>query len=203
MHKTVDPVMLATPRTLTIVGFGGNVHRPSRTRALIEEVIGRIAANHLAHCVKSEVFDVLDVMPELGQVAGGPNLPANVEQVIHRLETADAIVVGSPVYKGSYTGLFKHFFDLIDPQRLLGLPVVLTATGGGDRHALVVEHQLRPLFGFFSSHTIATSIYASERDFVDGRIHSAPLEQRIDAAVGDLAIWLERGDHHKLASVKA
>jgi FMN reductase len=59
------------------------------------------------------------------------------------------------------------------------------------------------LFGFFSSHTIATSIYASERDFVDGRIRSAPLEQRIDAAVGDLAIWLERGDHHKLASVKA
>jgi hypothetical protein len=95
MHKTVDPMMLATPRTLTIVGFGGNVHRPSRTRALIEEVIGRIAANHLAHCVKSDVFDVLDVMPELGQVAGGPNLPANVEQVIHRLETADAIVATS------------------------------------------------------------------------------------------------------------
>ena len=196
-------MMLATPRTLNIVGFSGNLHRPSRTRALIEAVIDRIAAHHPANSVKADVFDILDLMPELGQAIGGPDLPAKLEQVIHRLETADAIVVGSPVYKGSYTGLFKHFFDLIDPQRLLGLPVVLTATGGGDRHALVVEHQLRPLFGFFSSHTIATSIYASERDFVDGRIRSAPLEQRINAAVRDLAIWLERGDHHKLASVKA
>jgi hypothetical protein len=80
MHKTADPMMLSTPRTLTIVGFGGNVHRPSRTRALIEEAIGRIAANHLAHCVKSDVFDVLDVMPELGQVAGGPSFPAKADR---------------------------------------------------------------------------------------------------------------------------
>jgi FMN reductase len=194
--------MLAKPYALNIVGFSGSPNRPSRTRNLIEGVIERIAALRPAGAVTSEVFDILDVMPELGQTLGGGKLSTKLEHVIHRLETADAIVVGTPVYKGSYTGLFKHFFDLIEPQRLLGLPVVLTATGGGDRHALVVEHQLRPLFGFFSSHTIATSIYASERAFSEGRIHSAALEQRIDAAVRDLAIWLERSNEHKLASVK-
>jgi FMN reductase len=149
-------MMMAAQRPLTIVGFSGNLHRPSKTRALVETVIARIAAHRGGETVDATVYDLLDVMPELGLAMGAPQLPAKLEAVIERLATADAVVVGSPVYKGSYTGLFKHFFDLIEPQRLAGLPVVLTANGGGDRHALVVEHQLRPLFGFFSSHTIAT-----------------------------------------------
>jgi FMN reductase len=186
--------MPTAARILNIVGFSGNVHRPSKTRTLVETVIERIAARHPAAEIKSDVFDLIDAMPELGDVFGYMPLPAKLEALIERIATADALVVGTPVYKGSYTGLFKHFFDLIEPQRLAGLPVVLTANGGGDRHALVVEHQLRPLFGFFSSHTIATSIYASERDFVDGKIRSELLEQRIDAAARDLTIWLNRAE---------
>ena len=191
--------MMTSPRPLRVVGFSGNVHRPSRTRTLVEAVIAQIVARRGSQPVDTTVYDMLDVMPELGLAMSGPQLPAKLEAVIERIATADAVVVGSPVYKGSYTGLFKHFFDLIEPQRLAGLPVVLTANGGGDRHALVVEHQLRPLFGFFSSHTIATSIYASERDFTDGRIQSEALTKRIDAAVGDLAVWLERNDNLKLS----
>ena len=193
---------LAETRTLNVVGFSGNLHRPSKTRTLVETVIERIAARRTDDAVRSIVFDVIDVMPELGQALGGPDLPPKLQKAIDRLASADAIVVGSPVYKGSYTGLFKHFFDLIEPQRLTGLPVILTASGGGDRHALVVEHQLRPLFGFFSSHTIATSIYASEPDFGDGHIRSEPLRQRIEAAVSDLAIWLDHGNHFKLTSAE-
>jgi FMN reductase len=188
-------MILTASRTLNIVGFSGNVHRPSKTRTLVETVIERIAARHPAAEIKSEVFDLIDAMPELGQVFGFMPLPDKLEALIERIAGADALVVGTPVYKGSYTGLFKHFFDLIEPQRLAGLPVVLTANGGGDRHALVVEHQLRPLFGFFSSHTIATSIYASEHDFSDGNICSDLLEQRIDAAARDLTIWLNRAEH--------
>lgn len=187
-------MMPPSTRTLNIVGFSGNVHRPSRTRTVVETVIERIAARHPATEIKSEVFDVLDVMPDLGQALGAGPLPAKVEALIERIASADALVVGTPVYKGSYTGLFKHFFDLIEPQRLAGLPVVLTATGGGDRHALVVEHQLRPLFGFFGSHTIATSIYASGQDFADGQVRSDLLEKRIDAAARDLTIWLTRAE---------
>lgn len=190
---------MTVPRPLKVVGFSGNVHRPSRTRTLVEAVIAQIVTRRGGQPIETTVYDMLDVMPELGLAMSGPQLPAKLEAVIERIATADAVVVGSPVYKGSYTGLFKHFFDLIEPQRLAGLPVVLTANGGGDRHALVVEHQLRPLFGFFSSHTIATSIYASERDFTDGRIQSEALTKRIDAAVGDLAVWLERNDNLKLS----
>jgi FMN reductase len=191
--------MIVPAHPLRIVGFSGNLRRPSKTRSLVDAVIERVVTRLGDNTVEASVYDLLDVMPELGLTVSGPQLPAKLEAMIDRLTDADAIVVGSPVYKGSYTGLFKHFFDLIEPARLAGVPVVLTATGGGDRHALVVEHQLRPLFGFFSSQTIATAIYASERDFLDGRVHSEALSHRIDAAVSDLATWLDRNDNRKLS----
>jgi FMN reductase len=183
----------ALQHTFNIVGFSGNVQRPSKTRTLVETVIGRIADRHSASAaIETEVFDLSDAMHDLLQVTGGAALPPKLAFLVERMANADVLVVGSPVYKGSYTGLFKHFFDLVDPLRLAGLPVVLTATGGGDRHALMVEHQMRPLFGFFSAHTIATSIYASDRDFVEGRVQSQALLARIDAAVNDLGVWLNR-----------
>jgi FMN reductase len=193
--------MIASARPLNIVGFSGNPRRPSRSRTLVETVVERVVARRGDGAVDASVYDIVDVMPELGLAMAGAHLPAKLDDMINRLTGADAIIVGSPVYKGSYTGLFKHFFDLIEPPRLAGLPVVLTASGGGDRHALVVEHQLRPLFGFFSSHTIATSIYASDRDFTDGGIHSEPLLRRIEAAVNDLTIWLESNDTIKLSRI--
>ncbi|MFQ2466534.1 NAD(P)H-dependent oxidoreductase [Aeromonas caviae] len=58
-------------------------------------------------------------------------------------------MVATPVFRGSYTGLFKRFFDLIGQDTLTDKPVLLAATGGSQRHALVIDHQIRPLFSFF------------------------------------------------------
>ena len=96
---------------------------------------------------------------------------------------ADVLVVGSPAYRASFTGLFKLFFDHIDQYALTDTEVILTATGGSDRHALLVEHQMRPLFGFFQAHTLPLGIYASAKDFTDGRVSSIELQERIDSTI--------------------
>jgi FMN reductase len=70
------------------------------------------------------------------------------------VEAADALIVGTPVYRASFTGLFKHFFDFVEQTALVDVPVLLAASGGSDRHALVLEHQLRPLFSFFQAQTL-------------------------------------------------
>lgn len=67
--------------------------------------------------------------------------------------------------------------------------MILAATGGGDRHALVVEHQLRPLFGFFMAHTLPSAIYAADRDFADYRIVSDALSLRVEQAVDELGAF--------------
>jgi FMN reductase len=192
--------MLVPSRPPSIVGFNGKLQRPSKTCVLVETAIERLVAQR-DEAVNASAYDIVDVVPELELAMGSPQLPAKLEDMTECLTAADAIVFGSPVYKGSYTGLFKHFFDLIEPPHRAGLPVVLTASGGGDRHALAVEYQLRPLFGFFSSHTIATAIYASERDLAEGRIYSETVLRRIKAAVSDLAIWLVRNNNVKLSRI--
>ncbi len=67
---------------------------------------------------------------------------------------------------------------------------MLSATGGGEKHALVIEHQLRPLFGFFEAATLPTGVYASGADFASGVPASPPLLARIDRAVAQFAPWL-------------
>jgi FMN reductase len=76
--------------------------------------------------------------------------------------------------------LFKHLFDFIDPAALVSRPVVLTATGGGQKHALVVEHQLLPPFGFFTALALPIAISASDGDFVDYQLTNPTVINRCD-----------------------
>lgn len=163
-----------------IVGLAGSLSRPSKTRSLVDLVTAKAAA---AFGAAAATYDLTDLQPALGTAGTLDDLDGLPRAILAQVLSADALVVGSPVYKGSYTGLFKHLFDLIDPAALAGKPVLLTATGGGDKHALVIEHQLRPLFGFFESFTLPTGIYASGTDFIDGVPASPALLARIERAV--------------------
>ena len=167
-----------------IVAISGSPRRPSKTSALVEliaaEVVGRTRA-------RLDIFDLVDAGPGLGAALQRSDLTLPAARIIDAIEQADALIVGTPVYKGGYTGLFKHIFDLVEPQSLAGKPVVITATGGGPRHALVVEHALRPLFGFFEALTIPTAVYASDADFLNGELSDTRVLARTSAAAQQLA----------------
>ena len=168
---------------LKIVGFAGSSSRPSRTRNLVETIV-RTAARRTD--ASSEVYDLTEIHPSLGATLDAREAPSDLEALIATITDADALVVGSPVYKGTYTGLFKHLFDLIEPRALKDKPIVLSATGGSERHALVLDHGLRPLFAFFSADIVATGIYATETDFTDHRPVSSGLISRIDRVADEL-----------------
>jgi FMN reductase len=178
-----------TPMSRQVVGISGSLSQPSKTRALVAAAAARTSARFGLPAV---VHDLDDLGPSLGQARALDDLAPQARAIVDALIGADALIVGSPVYKGSYTGLFKHLFDLIEPAALAGKPVLLTATGGGEKHALVIEHQLRPLFGFFEAATLATGVYASSADFAEGVPAAAALTARIDRAVEQFAPWLGR-----------
>ena len=93
--------------------------------------------------------------------------------------------------KAAYTGLLKHLFDLIDQAVLAGRPVVLAATGGSDRHALVIEHHLRPLFAFFGAHALPAGLYATNADFISSDQLAVATEARISRLVDQLDAWVK------------
>jgi FMN reductase len=179
--------MIGARGTIKVVGISGNVKRPSKTHALVGQVLGAVSERY---GVATRHLDLSDTLPDLGLTFERDAIKHGLARVIELIETADILVVGSPVYKGTYTGLFKHLFDLIDPNALNGMPVVVTATGGGDRHALVVEQSLRPLFGFFMAHAMPTAIYASARDFEGDRVVNKDTVKRIEDAVTQLGPFI-------------
>ncbi|MBZ7927383.1 FMN reductase (plasmid) [Ensifer adhaerens] len=168
---------------LRLVSLTGSFNRPSKTRALADHIASLVEARY---AVESELYDLNDVGPSLGRALWRKDLDRQASDVVNAVISADVLLVGSPTYKGSYPGLFKHLIDLIDPLELRGKPVILTATGGGDRHALVVEHQLRPLFGFFSARTLPTAIYAADVDFRDYQVAPSRLAARFEDLLSDL-----------------
>lgn len=160
--------------------LSGNTQRPSRSRALAA-FIGNRLMRHLPY--RPLPLDVLDAGRALGAAYCRSELAAKARAVVDAIEQADALVVVTPVYQGSYPGLFKHLMDFVEPRALTGTPVLLGATGGGYRHTLVVDHQLRPLFGFFAAQVSGLSIYASEDEFSNGVPTNDELVARIDKAV--------------------
>ena len=166
-----------------IVGISGNITRPSRTRVLVDGILEEIAGRGLGETMS---FDLLDAGPELGTATSRRDAPEALDRVWRAIETCDALVVGSPVYKGSYSGLLKHLFDLLDGKALTGRPVVLSATARAEQHALMIEHQWRPLFGFFGAFTVPIGIFTTEKDFSTPTELTEDTRRRIAAAVDQL-----------------
>jgi FMN reductase len=167
-------------RPLRIVAVSGGLQRPSKAAALAEHLMDLIADEVLC---EQRLVELGQLAPHLTGAVWRSQLPETVERELAAVEQADIVVVATPVYRGSYTGLFKHFFDFIHQDALIDKPVLLAATGGSERHALMIDHQLRPLFSFFQARTLPLGVYATDKDFLDYRLQDEALLQRAALAV--------------------
>ena len=172
--------MSSSSRPLRVVGVAGSVTDPSRTTALVDAIITSFG-EHLP--IERHTIKLNTLGPLLGGSLTRQSLPPEAEEEIQRIENADLLVVGTPVYRASFTGLFKHLFDFVDQYALVETPVLLSATGGSERHALIIGHQLRPLFDFFQSLTLPVGVYAQDSDFTNYVISNEQVTERIQKAV--------------------
>jgi FMN reductase len=173
----------------SVVGVAGSVTRPSRTTALVQTVLDRI---HARSGASVKLIELVDSAPHLFTALTRDKLEGEAKTLVQTVEQADLLVVGTPVYRASYTGAFKHLFDLIHHAAFVSKPVMLTATGGSHLHGLVTEHQLRPLFGFLNALTLPTTVYAVETDFLDYRVSSQKILDRVDRAITEALTQLDR-----------
>jgi len=162
-----------------VVAVSGSLHEPSKTTALIRAIAGAVAERAP---VEVRIIELTAIGPELAGALSRDRVSSAVEEQLRAIEDADLLIVGSPVYRASFTGLFKHLFDFVGQYALVGKPVLLAATGGGERHALMIEHQLRPLFSFFQALTLPVGVYASDTDFDGYVINSEVLSARVALA---------------------
>ena len=171
---------MSTPR---VVGISGNFTGPSRKFNLVEALAAKTAA---ALGQQYACFDLLDAGQTLGSTYARSDARGSLDRVLSEIEQSSALIVGSPVYKASYAGLLKHLFDVLDMNALKGRPLIVAATGKAPQHALMVDHQLRPLFAFFQSNVVPTGVFVTDADYTaDGHFGDRILKQ-IDAASAEV-----------------
>ncbi|GAB3939999.1 FMN reductase [Kribbella albertanoniae] len=179
-----------TERVIAVVTAG--LTTPSSSRLLADQLAAAVQDELSARGQPSrlEVIEVRDHAHDLTNnlLTGFPS--AELEKVLATVTTADALIVVSPTFSASYSGLFKMFFDVLDDQALAGKPVLLGATGGTERHSLVLDYALRPLFAYLKALPVPTGVYAASTDWGP---NAATLRPRITRAATELVATL----HHE------
>lgn len=122
----------------SIVVLVGNPQPRSRTRRAAEAVAAALAERSGARI--EETIELVDLADEVFRHPS-PTVDAARERVL----AADVVIVASPTYKATYTGLLKAFLDRFDTGSLRDVTAVPLLTIGSPTHALAVEVSLRPL----------------------------------------------------------
>jgi FMN reductase len=167
-----------------ILAVSAGLSSPSSTRLLTDRLADAVRAE-LGPGAEVEVVELRPLAHALADhlLTGFPN--AELEAVLDQVRLADGLIMVTPVFSASYSGLFKTFVDVLEPGLLIGKPVLVGATAGTSRHSLVLDHALRPLFSYLRAVVVPTGVFAATEDFGD---HG--LEQRVERAAGELVALL-------------
>ena len=178
----------AAPYRLVVVSAGTS--DPSSTRMLADRIAGRVAARLDQHGgeVTVRVLELRELATEITTALVAQLMGPKMTEAIDTLRAADGLIVATPVYKAAPSGLLTSFFHVLDNDLLIAKPVILAATAGTARHALVVDEQMRSLFAFLRTMTAPTALFAAAEDWND-----ADLNTRIDRAALELALLMESG----------
>ncbi|MFI9595253.1 FMN reductase [Nonomuraea sp. NPDC052265] len=172
---------------MKLVVVTAGLTQPSSTRLLADR-LAEATRRRLVGAAGVRVVELRDLAVDIANnlVTGFPG--ARLREVIEAVTEADGLIAVTPTFSGSYSGLFKSFFDVLDNTALAGTPVLVAATGGTPRHSLVLEHALRPLFAYLRAVVVPTAVYAASEDWGGGGdAFTDGLGERIDRAAGELA----------------
>ena len=180
-----------TARTIAVISAG--LRQSSATRLLADQ-LAAATERALVRAGDDVTIDVIELRDHAHDITNhvltgfaGTELSQVIDSVTH----ADALIVATPIFSASYSGLFKMFFDVLEKDAIAGKPVLIAATAGTARHSLALEHALRPLFAYHRSVIIPTSVFAATEDWGTAGADRA-LAARIERAAGELAALVDR-----------
>jgi FMN reductase len=174
------------PFALVVVSAGTG--DPSTTRLLADRTAARVAgiARDRGHQVRTNVIDLRELASEITSAITSRLVGERLAKAVAALAAADGVIASTPAYKAGASGLFTSFFQVLDDDLLIGKPVILGATAGTARHALIVDEQLRGLFAYLRALPVPTSLFAASEDWND-----PALAERVDRAALELVLLMD------------
>ncbi len=173
-------------RTVAVVTAG--LSQPSSSRLLADQLAAATdrALRLGGDDVHVQVIELRDLAHALTDnlLTGFPS--GALADAVAAVRDADALVVVTPIFSASYSGLFKTFFDVLEDGTLEGKPVLLGATAGTARHSLALEFAMRPLFAYLRADVVPTAVFAASEDF-GATGAGGGLSDRVERAARELA----------------
>jgi len=174
-------------RRIAVVSAG--LSSPSSTRMLADRLAAATVAA-LADQGTEATVDVIELRDHAHDITN--NLltgfaPPALESAINTVVSADGLIVVTPIFSTSYSGLFKSFIDVLDPDALRGMPVLIGANAGTARHSLAIDYAIRPLFAYLRAEAVPTGVFAASADWGGQGDDVKPLRARVDRGARELA----------------
>lgn len=174
-------------RRIAVVAAG--LSNPSSTRMLADRLATATVADLAQRGIIATVdtFELRDLAHDItNNLLTGFAAPA-LESAINTVVSADGIIAVTPIFTTSYSGLFKSFIDVLDPDALAGTPVLIGANAGTARHSLAIDYAIRPLFTYLHANPLPTGVFAASADWGATPDDIAPLSTRIERGARELA----------------
>ncbi len=174
-------------RRIAVVSAG--LSNPSSTRMLADRLSAATAKALMARDVqvKVDVIELRDLAHDITNNLLTGFAPPALEEAINRVVSADAVIAVTPIFSTSYSGLFKSFIDVLDPDALTGKPVLIGANAGTARHSLAIDYAIRPLFAYLHAEPVSTGVFAASSDWGANADEVAPLSARVERGARELA----------------
>lgn len=166
--------------SILALGVSGSPSAASRSRTLLERALVALER----HGAGTERLHLADLPADA--LLGRREDPA-VQGALAAVQEARILIVSTPIYRATYSGLLKVFFDLLPQDALAGKVAVAIATGAAPAHFLAVDHGLRPLFASVGAVVVPTGVYGIDAQFRDG-VPDPVLLERVERAVAEAVV---------------
>jgi FMN reductase len=166
-----------------LVAVLGSVTPPGRLRCALEQALGRARAQSL---LVPQLLDLAEVRIAYADGRPASELGDDTASAIELLTGADAVLLATPVYRGSLTGALKNLLDHVPVDVLREKPTGIAAMGASAHHFLGAERHLRDVLAFFGAALTPTAVYLTSADFLDRQPTDAAAAQ-LDALIAGLA----------------
>ena len=173
---------------MLILGVAGGIGQSWHTRVLVETVLAAARAED----IQTELLDLSQTPIDFAANLPVEEYSAATQRAIELASRADGFVFGSPIYRASYTGVLKNFFDLMPVEAMLGKVAGLVATGASFHHYLTLDFAFRPIMTFFNMHTVPGVLYGSREQFLPDQQLDEPLRQDAEALGRDLVYMVRQ-----------
>ncbi len=179
--------MTTSPRRIAVIAAG--LSNPSSTRMLADRLAAATAKELGERGIEAsfDVFELRDYAHDITNNLLTGFAPPALESMINTVVSADAVIAVTPIFSTSYSGLFKSFIDVIDPDALTGKPVLIGANAGTARHSLAIDYAIRPLFTYLHAEPVPTGVFAASSDWGAAADEVAPLGARVERGARELA----------------